>query len=117
MAMVLAQGRFWRASLRKGGAAVSLTILRESLPPELEEVRDLKIEVPLEDWYRVVRQIRSDRKLLGGILLDFAKNKDQLSEVVGNDRLFLALQPVVRDATVTLVEEGVLTLVPVAAEA
>ena len=117
MTTVLAQGRFWRASLGKGSDAVSLTILRDALPPELEEVRDLKIEVPLVDWYRVVRQIRSDRKLLGGILLDFAKNKDQLSEVVASDRLFLALQRVVRDATVTLVEEGVLTLVPVAGEA
>ena len=77
--MVLAQGRFWRASVRKGRLAVTLSILRESLPEELEEVRSLKIEVPFEDWHRVVRQIRSDRKLLGGILLDFAKNKDHLS--------------------------------------
>ena len=115
--MVLAQGRFWRASVRKGNAAVVLSILRESLPAELEEVRDLKIEVPLEDWRRVVRQVRSDRKLLGGILLDFAKNKDHLSVAVGSDRLYQALQRVVHDATVALVEEGVLALVPVVAEA
>ena len=115
--MVLAQGRYWRASVRKGRAAVTLSILRKSLPAELEEVRALKIEVPFEDWHPVVRQIRSDRKLLGGILLDFAKNKDLLSAVVANDRLFLALQRVVHDATVALVEEGVLTLVPTAAEA
>jgi hypothetical protein len=31
---------------------VTLSILRESLPPELEEVRDLRIHVP-EDWHRV----------------------------------------------------------------
>jgi hypothetical protein len=115
--MVLAQGRFWRATLGKGNAAVILSVLRESLAPELEEVRDLKIEVPLEDWHRLVRKVRSDRKLFGGILLDFAKNKDHLSLAVGSDRLYQALQRVVHDATVALVEEGVLTLVPVAAEA
>jgi len=115
--MVLAQGRFWRASVRKGKLAVTLSILRESLPEELEEVRSLKIEVPFEDWHRVVRQIRSDRKLLGGILLDFAKNKDHLAVAVASDRLFVALQRVVRDATLALLEEGVLTLVPKAAEA
>jgi hypothetical protein len=115
--MVLAQGRFWRASVRKGSSAVTLAILRESLPVEFEEVRDLKIEVPFEDWYRVVKQSRSDRKLLGGILLDLARNKDHLSVAVGSDRLFLALQRVVHDATVALVEEGVLTLVPVAVDA
>lgn len=115
--MVLAQEMFWRASVRKGNGAVTLAILRDSLPAELEDVRDLKIEVPLSDWHRVVKQIRSDRKLLGGILLDFAKNKDHLSVAVGSDRLFHALQRVVHDATAALVEEGVLTLVPVAAEA
>ena len=115
--MLLAQGKFWRASVHKRSSAVTLSILREALPAELEEVRTLRIEVPFEDWHRVVRQIRSDRKLLGGILLDFAKNKDLLSVVVANDRLFLALQRVVHDATVALVEEGVLTLVPTAAEA
>jgi len=113
----LAQGRFWRASVRKGSAAVTLAILRESLPADLEEVRDLKIEVPFEDWYRVVKQIRSDRKLLGGILLDFAKNKDHLSVAVGSDRLFQSLQRVVHNATAALVEEGVMTLIPVATEA
>ena len=115
--MVLAQGRFWRASVREGRSIVTLSILRESLPAELEEVRTLKIEVPFEDWHRLVKQIRSDRKLLGGILLDFAKNKDHLAVAVGSDRLFSALQRVVGDATVALVEEGVLTLVPMAAEA
>ena len=115
--MVLAQGRFWRASVRKGRSAVTLSILRESLPAELEEVRTLKIEVPFEDWHRVVKQIRSDRKLLGGILLDFAKNKDHLTVAVGSDRLFLGLQRVIQDATLALVEAGVLTLVPTAAHA
>jgi len=114
--MLLAQGRFWRASLRKGNSAVTLAILRESIPPELEQVRDLKIEVPLEAWHRVVKQIRQDRKLLGGILLGFAKNEDHLSTAVGSDRLFVGLQQVVHDATAVLVEEGVLALVPVAAE-
>ena len=115
--MVLAQGEFWRASLSRGRSAVTLSILRESLPPELEEVRDLKIHVPFEDWHRVVKQIRSDRKLLGGILLDFARNQDHLSAAGASDRLFLGLQRVVQDATAALVEEGVLTLVPVPTEA
>ncbi len=115
--MLLAQDRFWRATVGKGSAAVTLAVLKDSLPPELEEVRDLKIEVPFENWYRVVKQIRSDRKLLGGILLDFAKNKDHLALAVGSDRLYQALQRVVHDATVALVEEGMLTLAPVAAEA
>jgi hypothetical protein len=114
--MLLAQDRFWRATVGKGSAAVTLAILKDSLPPELEEVRDLRIEVPFENWYRVVKQIRSDRKLLGGILLDFAKNKDHLALAVGSDRLYQALQRVVHDATAALVEEGMLTLAPVAAE-
>jgi hypothetical protein len=96
---------------------VTLAILRDSLPQELEEVRDLKIHVPFEDWHRVVKQIRSDRKLLGGILLDFARNKDHLSAAMASDRLFLGLQRVVQDTTASLVEEGVLALVPVPTEA
>lgn len=115
--MLLAQDRFWRVTVAKGKAAVTLAILKESLPAELEDLRDLRIEVPFEKWHRVVKQIRSDRKLLGGILLDFAKNQDHLAIAVGSDRLYQALQRVVTDATAALVEEGMLALVPVAAEA
>lgn len=114
--MLLAQGRFWRAELKKGGDAVTLIPLKESLPAELEELRDLRFEVPLREWHRLARGLRSDRKLLGGILLDFAKPKDHVAAAVGSDRLFHALQRLVTDATQSLVEEGVLTMVPVERE-
>lgn len=111
--MLLAQGRFWRADLKKGGDAVILAPLKETLPADLEELRDLRFEVPLREWHRLVRGLRADRKLLGGILLDFAKPKDHVAGAVAHDRLFHALQRLVADATQTLVEEDVLTLVPV----
>jgi hypothetical protein len=108
--MVLAQGRYWRLSLRKGADAVSIEMLRDALPDDLREVRDLGIEVPLDKWNRVVKQVRMDRKLLGGILLDFAKNTDHISAVMASDRLYSELQRVVLDATVSLVESSSLVL-------
>ncbi len=114
--MILAQGRFWRAQVRKGTEAVELSILRESLPPDLEELRDLRIDVPFSEWHRVVKHLRADRKLLGGILLDFARSKDPLSAAIGADRMLHALQEVVGDATLSLVEEGLMSLVPVSRE-
>ena len=112
---MLAQGRFWRISLTKGEDAIVLGLHREMVPEELREIRELTIEVPLERWNRVVKHVRSDRKLVGGILLDFAKNKDHVSAAIANDRLFFELQSVVLDATTSLVERGslVLTLVDV----
>jgi hypothetical protein len=109
--MILAQGRFWRAHLPKSQEGVTLSILRDSLPPELVELKDVRIDVPLGEWHRLVKQLRADRKLVGGILLDFAKTKDHLSAAIASDRLFSALQQVVADATLGLVEEGLLTLV------
>lgn len=111
--MLLAQGRFWRVSLAKAADGVALGLLRDGLPDELRDLRELKIEVPLDKWNRVFKNVVSDRKLLGGILLDFAKQKDQVSAAVGNDRLFAELQRVVADATAALVESGALVLVPV----
>ena len=73
----------------------------------------MKIEVPLESWNRVVKHTRTDRKLLGGIILDFTKQKDQLSAAIGSDRLYVELQRVVIDATVSLVETGALSLTAV----
>ena len=67
----------------------------------------------LEKWNRVVKHARSDRKLLGGIVLDFTKQKDQLSAAMGSDRLYVELQRVVLDATASLVESGSLKLVAV----
>jgi len=106
---MLAQGAHWRAELRKDGAAVALSLHKEVEP---EDVRDLRIEVPLDDWQRVLRVVRGDRKLLGGILLDFARNKDRLGAALASDRLFLGLERAVVDATLTLVEREVLTLAP-----
>jgi hypothetical protein len=111
--VLLAQGRFWRADLKKGGGAVLVTALKESIPADLEELRDLRIEVPLREWHRLVRGLRCDRKLLGGILLDFGKPKDHVASAVAHDRLLHTLQRLVMDATQALVEEDILTLVPV----
>jgi len=108
--MLLAQGRYWRVSLSKGGDQVAIGLLRDALPEELRELRDLRIAVPLDRWNRVVRQVRQDRKLLGGILLDFAQTKDHVSSAMANDRLFGELQRVVLDATIALVEAGSLVL-------
>ncbi len=110
--MILSQGRFWRAQVRKGAKSVTLTILRDDLAPELEEVRDLRIDVPLADWNRVVKYARADRKLLGGILLDFAKHKDRLAAAIGHDGLYLELEKVLVDATVSLVQGERLGLAP-----
>ncbi len=111
--MLLARGRFWQVTLTKAGDAIALSLLRDFLPDDLRELRELKIEVPLESWNRVVRHVRTDRKLLGGIVLDFTKQKDQLSASLGSDRLYGELQRVVLEATTSLVEQGALTLTAV----
>jgi hypothetical protein len=54
--------------------------------------------------------VRTDRKLFGGVVLEFANQQDQLSAVLGHDRLFGDLQRVIQDATSTLVEMGGLAL-------
>jgi hypothetical protein len=111
--MLLAKGRFWKASYAKSASQVVLSMHRDSLPEDLRELRELRIELPLDRWNGVVKVVRSDRKLLGGILLDFATHKDQVGVSVSNDRLFFELQRVLVDATVTLIEAGVLTLASV----
>ena len=63
--MLLAQGRFWRSAARKGGGTITLELRRAALPEELQELRDLRIEVPLDRWNRVLKHVHSDRKLLG----------------------------------------------------
>ena len=110
---MLAQGKFWRATLSRELDSVVLSMIRESLPEELRDLRELRIEVPLGKWNRVMKQVRSDRKLLGGILLDFAQNKDLVSMAVASDRLYGELQRVSIDATSALVEAGALALVHV----
>jgi len=106
---MLAQGAHWRVDLHKSGAAVVLRLQKEV---ESEELRDLRIEVPLGDWQRVLRVVRGDRKLLGGILLDFARNKARLGAVLASDRLFLGLERAVVDATMALLEREILKLTP-----
>ena len=108
--MLLARGRFWNVALSKGEDIVVLSLLRDYLPDDFRELRELKIDVPLASWNRVLKQARTDRKLLGGIMLDFTKQKDQLSVAVGSDRLFSELQRLVLDATASLVELAALTL-------
>ena len=108
--MLLTQGRYWRAVLGKSAASVQLSVQREGLGEELHELRDLRFDVPLARWNGVVKHASTDRKLLGGLLLDFASQKDLVAAVVGSDRLLSELQRVVLDATATLVEEGALVL-------
>ena len=108
--MLLSQGRYWRISLAKSADQIELGLLRDNLNEELRELRDFHIAVPLGKWNRVLKQVQADRKLLGGVLLDFALPKEQLSLVVGNDRLFGELQRVLVEATTSLVESGALAL-------
>jgi hypothetical protein len=108
--MTLTQGRYWRASLVR--SSVVIEVLRSSLPDELASLRDLRFEVPLRAWNRLVKHVHSDRKLLGGLLLDFANNKDRVSAAIGSDRLLTEFQRISRDSTATLVGEEVLALSP-----
>ena len=110
--MILARSRLWRAELAKGGDSVALLLERDALPRELEDLGELRIDVPLDDWRRLLRLLRGDRKLLGGLLLDFARQKDRLSAVIANDRLYLALVDTLGSATLALLECGALEVAP-----
>jgi hypothetical protein len=109
--VLLAQGRYWRATLAKGRSTVVLDVVRTSLPEDLQELRDLQVVVPLAKWNRIAKNVHSDRKLVGGLLLDFAKKeKDRVGAAVSSDRLLAEYQRVVLDATAALIEAGVLVL-------
>ena len=110
--MVLAAGKIWRAKWVKGGEKIRLEIVKNALNERDSELQEFKVEVPLAKWSLVVKNIQSDRKLLGGILLDFAKHKERVSKTVSNDRRYLELQRVILDATVSLVEAELLVLTP-----
>jgi hypothetical protein len=110
--MLLARGKTWRARWIKDTGVVGLDIEKGGLPEGSSALRELKIEVPLAKWSLVVKNVQSDRKLLGGVLLEFAKHKERVSAAVGSDRLYLELQRVIMDATLALVEAGALTLTP-----
>ena len=85
-------------------------MLKGSLPEEIYELRDLRIDVPLEKWTRILKNVNSDRKLLGGLLLDFARQKEKVGGVVTSDRLLAEFRRVVQDATVALVEAEAIVL-------
>jgi len=108
--VLLAQGRFWKASLAKGADSVTLETFKASLPEDLYELKDLKIEVPLAKWNLAVKHVHSDRKLLGGMFLNFANNKDRVSAAVGNERLLAELRRIILETTIVLVEEGVVVI-------
>jgi len=108
----LGRGRLWRAERLKGSDAVALVLEREALPRELEELADFRVEVPLLEWRRIVRALRGDRKLLGGLLLDFARQKDRLATVISTDRLYLGLVEIIGETTLALIECDALELGP-----
>ncbi len=108
--MLLSQGRYWKSSFTKTTGIITLSMQRDSISEDLRDLRELRIEIPLGMWNKVVKYVRSDRKLLGGILLDFAKHQDQVGVAVSNDRLFFELQRTLVDSTVSLVETGTLAL-------
>jgi hypothetical protein len=101
---MLARGRHWRAELLKGHEAAGLAVERDALPRELEELADFRIELPLREWRRLLRVLHGDRKLLGGFLLDFARQKDRLSAVIASDRLYCGLVEILEQATLALLE-------------
>ena len=72
----------------------------------------VRAEARAERWSRVLKHAHSDRKLLGGLLLDFARHKDRVGSAVASDRLFSELCRVILEATATAVEEGLLEVVP-----
>jgi len=111
--MLLSQNRHWRASLPKTAGEVVLTLEKEELPEDWRDFKDFRLEIPVDRWNRVVKHVRSDRKLFGGVVLEFANQEDQLPSVLGHDRLYGDLQRVVQDATSTLVESGALALTAV----
>lgn len=111
--MLLAQGRLWRVSLAKGEDSVVVGLQRDALSEELRALRDFRIEIPLDRWNRVIKHVRTDRKLLGGVVLDLVKEKDHLATALANDRLYGELQRVLLDASTSLVETGVLVLTAV----
>jgi hypothetical protein len=110
--VTLSRSRLWRAELIEASDVVALALEPEALPRELEELADFRIELPLRDWRRLMRVLRGDRKLLGGLLLDFARQKERLASVIANDRLYLSLVEALCDATLALVESEALVLGP-----
>jgi len=110
--VLLSQGRFWRAELAKDGSSVTLAPLREALADSESGLKEVRFQVPLARWNAVVKHVQNDRKLLGGLLLDFASHKEPVATAVSRDRLWIELVRVVLEATATLVAVGSLVLSP-----
>jgi hypothetical protein len=108
--MQLACGRHWRLTFSRKRGTVQLALA--DLPEELAELEGFEVELPLGRWNAVVRNADSDRKLLGGVLLDGATAKDRVAKVVGSDPILSELQRIVRDGTVALVEAGIAVIAP-----
>jgi hypothetical protein len=111
---VIAHGRFWCATLARKRDSVHFSLAE--LPEELGDLRAFGLGAPLSRWNALVKHAESDRKLLGGILHDLAPSKELVARAVANDRLLADLQRTLRDATVALVEAGVLLVVPASDE-
>lgn len=108
--MILARGLYWRVELTNDQVVVDLH--KTALPEELREMREARFDIPLTRWNLLTKNVHSDRKLLGGILLDFAKDKERVNLVVGSDRLLVELRRCVIDATLAMLEEEALVLQP-----
>jgi hypothetical protein len=116
--MLLSQNRYWRVTRAKAASEIVVCLEKEELPDDWRDFKDFRLEIPVDRWNRVVKHVRTDRKLFGGVVLEFVNQEDQLPAVLTHDRLYGELQRVVQDATSTLVETGALalTVVDVGAE-
>jgi hypothetical protein len=108
--MLLSQSRYWRVTRAKSAPEIVVALEREELPDDWREFKDFRLEIPVDRWNRIVKHVRTDRKLFGGAVLEFANQQDQLSALLSEDRLFGDLQRVVQDTTSMLVESGALAL-------
>ncbi len=108
--MLLSRNRHWRVTRSKSAAEIVVYLEKDELPQEWRDFKEFRLEIPVDRWNRVLKHVRTDRKLFGGAVLEFANQEEQLSAVLGHDRLFGDLQRVIQDATSTLVETGTLAL-------
>jgi hypothetical protein len=116
--VLLSQNRYWRVTRAKAASDIVVSLEKEELPDDWRDFKDFRLEIPVDRWNRVAKHVRTDRKLFGGVVLEFANQEDQLPAVLIHDRLYGELQRVVQDATSTLIETGALalTVVDVGAE-
>ena len=108
--MLLSQTRHWRVTRGKAAPEIVICLEQEELPEDWRDFKDFRLEIPVERWNRVIKHVRTDRKLFGGVVLEFTNLQEQLSAVLSHDRLYGDLQRVLQDATSTLVESGTLAL-------